>query len=80
MSPLSLSLGRVAVRYPGAHEPKMPNVSKFRATKPGIEDADVHVRFAPQKRPFAPTARYTFRAESLWHKALHSRCNYPSAD
>ena len=46
MSPLSL--GRVAVRYPGAHEPKMPNVSKFRATKPGIEDADVHVRFAPE--------------------------------
>ena len=40
-----LSLGRVAVRYPGAHEPKMPNVSKYRATKPRIEDADVHVRW-----------------------------------
>jgi hypothetical protein len=42
---LDLSLGRVAVRNPEAHEPKMPNVSKFRATKPRIEEADVHVRF-----------------------------------
>src|ERR1700694_4922777 len=31
-----VSLGRVAVRKPGAHEPKMPNVSKFRANKPRI--------------------------------------------
>ena len=36
------SLGRAAVRKPVAHEPNMPNVSKFRATKPRIEDADVH--------------------------------------
>ncbi len=41
---LDLSLGRVAVRNPEAHEPKMPNGSKFRATKPRIEKADVHVR------------------------------------
>jgi hypothetical protein len=40
---VDLSLGRVAVY---AHEPKMPNVSRFRATKPRIEDAGVHVRFA----------------------------------
>src|ERR1700682_6103119 len=45
-----LSLGRVAIRNPGAHEPKMPNVSKFRATKPRIEDADVHVRFGSWPR------------------------------
>jgi hypothetical protein len=43
---VDLSLGRVAVRNPGAHDPKMPNVSKFRATKPKNEDAGVHVRFA----------------------------------
>jgi hypothetical protein len=42
---ISTSLGRVAVRNPEAHEPKMRNVSKFRATKPRIEEADVHVRF-----------------------------------
>jgi hypothetical protein len=28
----------------------MPNVSKFRATKPRIEDADVHVRFGSWPR------------------------------
>ena len=28
----------------GAGGSDEPNVSKFRATKPGIEDADVHVR------------------------------------
>jgi len=47
---VDLSLGRVAIRNPGAHEPKMPNVSKFRATKPRIEDADVHVRFGSWPR------------------------------
>src|SRR6266849_9054437 len=41
---VDVSLGRVAVWNPGAYEPKMPNVSKFRATKPRIEEADVHVR------------------------------------
>src|SRR3977135_265210 len=47
---VDLSLGRIAVRNPGAHEPKMPKVSKFRATKPRIEDADVHVRFGSWPR------------------------------
>jgi hypothetical protein len=40
---VDLSLGRVALQKPGTHEPKMPNVSKFRATKPRTEDADVYV-------------------------------------
>ena len=40
------SLDRVAVQTPGAHEPKMLHVSKFRAAKPTIEDADVHICFA----------------------------------
>src|ERR1700730_4190322 len=43
---VDVSLGRVAVRKPGAHEPKMPNVSKFRANKPRIEDA--RARLAPK--------------------------------
>jgi hypothetical protein len=42
---VDLSLGRVALQKPGAHEPKMPNASKFRATRPRTEDADVHVNF-----------------------------------
>ena len=42
---LDLSLGCVAVRNPEAHEPNMPNVSKFRTTKSRVEEADVHVRF-----------------------------------
>jgi hypothetical protein len=42
---VDLSLGRVALQKPGAHEPKLPNVSKFRATRPRTEDADVHVNF-----------------------------------
>jgi hypothetical protein len=42
---VDLSLGRVALQKPGAHEPKMPNVSKFRATRPRTEDADVYVNF-----------------------------------
>jgi hypothetical protein len=37
---VDVSLGRVAVRKPGAHEATIPNVSKFRATKPRIEDAE----------------------------------------
>jgi hypothetical protein len=61
---VDVSLGRIAVRKPGAREPKMPNVSKFRATKPRIEDADVHVRFAPNtghalKVAFDPVATST---------------------
>src|ERR1700726_1730165 len=42
---LDVSLGRVALRKAGAHEPTMPDVSKFRTTKPRIEDADMHVCF-----------------------------------
>jgi hypothetical protein len=34
---LDVSLGRVALRKTGAHEPTMPDVSKFRTTKPRIE-------------------------------------------
>jgi len=53
---VDLFLGRAAVQKPGTHEPKMPNVSKFRATKPRIEDADVHVRFGSKSCPQAELA------------------------
>jgi hypothetical protein len=45
----TVSLGGAAIR---AQEPNMPNVSKFRATKPGIEDAEAHVCLALNSRYF----------------------------
>jgi hypothetical protein len=49
---LDLSLGRVAVRNPEAHEPRMANVSKFRATEPRIDGADVQVRVGSKGRSY----------------------------
>jgi hypothetical protein len=35
------------------HEPKVPNASKFRATEPRIERADVHICLASDAREAA---------------------------
>lgn len=43
MNNLDLSLGRVTVRNLESDVPKMPNVSKFRATKQRTDGADVHI-------------------------------------
>jgi hypothetical protein len=62
---VDISLGRVAVRKPGAHEPNMPNVSKFRATKPRIEDADAHVCLALNSRYFDWAVRCPHHADTI---------------
>jgi hypothetical protein len=85
---LDVSLGRVAVRKAGAHEPTMPDVSKFRATKPRIEDADVHVRFARQPitvirgKVLTDFERSCVRGSAQWEYHMLVRCRgtpiYPS--
>ena len=56
---VEVSFGRVAVRKPGAHEPKMPNVCKFRATKPRIDaltcPSALKSRSYPLANPWPPT-------------------------
>jgi hypothetical protein len=53
---VDVSLGRVAVRKPGAHEATIPNISKFRATKARIEDAE---------KPRARTCRRSHETKRL---------------
>ncbi len=62
---VDISLGRAAVRKPEAHGPTIPNVSKFRATKPGIEDADVHVCLALNSRYFDRAVRCPHHADTI---------------
>jgi hypothetical protein len=69
-----------------AHEPNMPNVSKFRATQPGIEDADAHVRLAlarvdasdhidSQKSDLRASAARLARSQPCVLIALGARCD-----
>jgi hypothetical protein len=54
---VDVSLGRIAVRKPAAYGPKVPDASKFRATMPEIEDADVRVHLAPKRTPKMQSAQ-----------------------
>jgi hypothetical protein len=62
---VDVPLGCAAVRKPGAHAPKMPHASKFRATKPGIEGAEV---LAPPMAAILAdkTARSSRSAAEAW--------------
>jgi hypothetical protein len=62
---VDLSRGRVALRKPGgARAEETQCVSKFRATKPRTEDADVYVNFG---------SKPTLMEHAVWRKAVMRR-------